>query len=150
MASGVLFLTWPATAGLIVARVVSGVSIGMLTATATAYLSELHATARPREGMGRTEIVSTAANLGGMGLGPLLAGLLAQYAGHPLVLPYLVAEALMLAGAAARRRRAARGWPACSLAPTSAWPSRSSAWAWRPCGSACRSPSSASRSPWRP
>ena len=101
MASGVLFLTWPATAGLIVARVVSGVSIGMLTATATAYLSELHANARPGGGTGRSEIVSTAANLGGIGLGPLLAGLLAQYAGHPLVLPYLVAEALMLAGAAA-------------------------------------------------
>jgi len=101
MASGVLFLTWPATAGLIVARVVSGISIGMLTAAATAYLSELHATARPHAGMGRSEIVSTAANLGGIGLGPLLAGLLAQYAGHPLVLPYLVAEGLMLAGAIA-------------------------------------------------
>jgi len=65
IASGVLFLAWPATAGLIVARVISGVSIGMLTATATAYLSELHA------------------------------------AGHALVTPYLVAEALMLAGALA-------------------------------------------------
>ncbi len=101
MASGVLFLVWPATAGLIVARVVSGVSIGMLTATATAYLSELHATARPDAGRNRSEIVATAANIGGIGLGPLLAGLLAQYAGHPLVTPYLVAEALMLAGAIA-------------------------------------------------
>lgn len=101
MLSGVLFLTWPATAGLIVARLVSGVSIGMLTATATAYLSELHATARPHTGHTRSEIVSTGANLGGIGLGPLLAGLLAQYAGHPLVLPYLVSEALMLAGAVA-------------------------------------------------
>jgi MFS family permease len=101
IASGVLFLLWPATAGLIVARVVSGVSIGMLTATATAYLSELHAAARPGTGRGRSEIVATAANLGGIGLGPLLAGLLAQYAGHALVLPFLVAEALMLAGAVA-------------------------------------------------
>jgi MFS family permease len=101
MLSGVLFLTWPATAGLIVARVVSGVSIGMLTATATAYLSELHAAARPDAGRTRSEIVATAANLGGLGLGPLLAGLLAQYAGHALVLPYLVSEALMLAGALA-------------------------------------------------
>jgi MFS family permease len=101
IASGVLFLVWPATAGLIVARVISGVSIGMLTATATAYLSELHATARPDAGRTRSEIVATAANLGGIGLGPLLAGLLAQYAGHALVLPYLVSEALMLAGAIA-------------------------------------------------
>jgi MFS family permease len=101
MLSGVLFLLWPATAGLIVARVVSGVSVGMLTATATAYLNELHAAARPQAGTTRSEIVATAANLGGIGLGPLLAGLLAQYAGHALVLPYLVSEALMLAGALA-------------------------------------------------
>jgi MFS family permease len=101
MLSGVLFLVWPATPGLIVARLVSGVSIGMLTATATAYLSELHAAARPGTGRARSEIVATAANLGGLGLGPLLAGLLAQYAGHALVLPYLVSEALMLVGAAA-------------------------------------------------
>jgi MFS family permease len=101
MASGILFLVWPATAGLIVARVISGVSIGMLTATATAYLSELHAAARPGTGRTRSEIVSTAANLGGIGLGPLIAGLLAQYAGHALVIPYLVSEALMLAGALA-------------------------------------------------
>jgi len=87
MFSGVLFLLWPATAGLIVARLVSGVSVGMLTATATAYLSELHAAARPGAGRSRSEIVATAANLGGIGLGPLLSGLLAQYFGHALVLP---------------------------------------------------------------
>jgi MFS family permease len=101
MVSGVLFLTWPATAGLIVARLISGASVGMLTATATAYLTELHAKARPHAGYTRSEIVSTAANLGGLGLGPLIAGLLAEYAGHALVTPYLVAEALMLAGALA-------------------------------------------------
>ncbi len=101
IASGVLFIVWPATAGLIVARVISGVSIGMLTATATAYLSELHAAARPDAGRNRSEIVATAANLGGIGLGPLLAGLLAQDAGHALVTPYLVAEALMVIGAIA-------------------------------------------------
>jgi MFS family permease len=101
MISGFMFLLWPATAGLIVARVVSGVSVGMLTATATAYLNELHAAARPEAGTTRSEVVATAANLGGIGLGPLLAGLLAQYAGHALVVPYLVSEVLMLAGALA-------------------------------------------------
>jgi MFS family permease len=101
MASGALFLAWPATSGLIAARFISGISIGMLTATATAYLSELHSIARPGSGHARSELVATAANLGGIGLGPLLAGLLAQYAGHALVIPYLVAEALMLAGAVA-------------------------------------------------
>ncbi|HSZ38863.1 MAG TPA: MFS transporter [Trebonia sp.] len=99
--AGVLFLFWPTTAGLIVARVVSGVSVGMLTATATAYLNELHAAARPGAATTRSEIVSTAANLGGLSLGPLIAGLLAQYAGHALVIPYLVSEVLMIAGAVA-------------------------------------------------
>jgi MFS family permease len=47
MASGLLFLLWPAVPGLIIGRIISGVSIGMLTATATAYLSELHAAAGP-------------------------------------------------------------------------------------------------------
>jgi len=101
MLSGIVFLAWPAVPGLIVGRVISGISIGMLTATATAYLSELHAAARPGEPGRRAEVVATAANLGGLGLGALLAGLLAQYAGHGLQLPFLVSEALMLGGALA-------------------------------------------------
>ena len=99
--SGVLFLTWTAVPGLIVARVVSGIGIGMLTATATAYLTELNSAARPGTGNTRSQVVSTAANLGGLGLGPLIAGLLAQYAGNPLVVPYLISEALMVLGAIA-------------------------------------------------
>jgi MFS family permease len=96
LVSGVLFLTWPSVPGLLVARFVSGISIGLLTATATAHLTELHqATGR---GGGRAGTVATAANLGGIGLGPLLAGLLAQYGPDPLHLSYYVSEALMLAG----------------------------------------------------
>ncbi len=101
MASGIVFLAWPAVPGLIAGRVISGVSIGMLTATATAYLSELHAAARPGQPGRRAEVAATAANLGGLGLGALLAGLLAQYAGHALQLPFLVSEALMAGGALA-------------------------------------------------
>jgi MFS family permease len=105
--SGVLFLTWPTVPGLLVARFVSGVSIGLLTATATAHLTELHRAGRgggsvasgsPGGSGGRANAVSTAANLGGIGLGPLLAGLLAQYAPDPLHLSYYVVEGLMLAG----------------------------------------------------
>ncbi len=101
MASGLVFLAWPAVPGLIIGRVISGVSIGMLTATATAYLSELHAAARPGQPAARAEMTAAAANLGGLGLGALLAGVAAQYASAPLRLPYLVAEVLMLAGAIA-------------------------------------------------
>jgi MFS family permease len=96
--AGILFLVWSQVPGLLIARFVSGVSIGLLTATATAHLAELHLTARPGASRVRADLVATAANLGGIGLGPLLAGLLAQYVTGPLRVPYLVFEALMLLG----------------------------------------------------
>jgi MFS family permease len=101
VAAGLLFLAWPAVPGLIIGRVISGISIGMLSATSTAYLSELHAAARPGAPRTRAERVAAAASLGGLGLGPLIAGVLAQYAGAPLQVPYFVFEALMLAGGVA-------------------------------------------------
>jgi len=48
LVSGVIFLTWTAVPALLIARVVSGVSIGLMTATATAYLSELDAAGHGR------------------------------------------------------------------------------------------------------
>jgi len=97
--AGALFILWPSLPGLLVARFVSGISVGLLTATATAHLTELHATARPHASRTRADVVATAANLGGIGLGPLIAGVLAQYAPHPLVVPYLVFLALLVIGA---------------------------------------------------
>jgi MFS family permease len=92
-----IFLVAPSLAGLLLARVVSGVSVGLTTATATAYLAELHAGSAAsdrRERRGR--VVATAANLGGIGFGPLVAGLLAQYAPQPLRLSYYVFGALLI------------------------------------------------------
>jgi MFS family permease len=88
--SAVVFILAPSLAGLIVARVISGVSVGLTTATATSYLAELHASARPEASQRRAQAVATGANLGGIGVGPLVAGLLAQFAPDPLVLPYVV------------------------------------------------------------
>jgi MFS family permease len=89
--SALIFIVAPSLPGLLVARVVSGVSVGLTTATATVYLSELHAR-RPAGAVSprRAQIVATAANLGGIGVGPLVAGLLAAFAPHPLYLPYFV------------------------------------------------------------
>jgi MFS family permease len=104
--SGLVFLAWPALPGLLLARLLTGLGVGAVAATATAQLAELNraavadrtgnAVVRPR-GQGvqappsrRAELVATAANLGGIGLGPLIAGLLAQYAPDPLRTPYLV------------------------------------------------------------
>jgi MFS family permease len=89
--SAAIFIVAPSLPGLLLARIVSGVSVGLTTATATAYLGELHAFGgeagrSPR----RAQVVATAANLGGIGIGPLIAGFLARYAPQPLRLPYLV------------------------------------------------------------
>ena len=101
MAAGLVFLAWPTITGLLAGRLVSGISAGLITATATAFLAELHSSSRPGAPSARAELVSTAANLGGLGFGALLAGFLAEYTAAPLWLPYLVAEGLMLAGAIA-------------------------------------------------
>jgi MFS family permease len=88
--SAAVFIADPSLAGLIVARIISGISVGLTTATATSYLAELHASARPAASQRRAEVVATASNLGGIGFGPLAAGMLAQFAPAPLRLPYLV------------------------------------------------------------
>ncbi|WP_204912828.1 MFS transporter [Microlunatus spumicola] len=88
-----LFLVWDDVAGLVVARFVSGLGIGILTATATAHLSELGAAARLTKG--RAAIVSTFANLGGIGLGPLVSGFIATGSSRPLVTPYVVFAVLL-------------------------------------------------------
>jgi MFS family permease len=95
VASALLFVIEPGLAGLIVARVISGLSIGLTTATATAYLAELHLQAHPDASRRRAQVLAIAVNLGGIGLGPLIAGLLAQFAPAPLVLPYVVVGLLL-------------------------------------------------------
>ncbi|MFE2641844.1 MFS transporter [Streptomyces nigra] len=71
---------------LFVGRVFSGFAAGLLSGAATAAVTDL---ARPDE-RARAAFAATAANMGGLGCGPLLAGVLAEYAPHPLRLPYLV------------------------------------------------------------
>ncbi|XVU27179.1 MFS transporter [Actinoplanes sp. CA-054009] len=96
IAAGVLFLAWPSLTGLIVARLLTGLGVGMLTATATAYLLELHTAHRPQASGTRFEVVSAAANLGGLGTGTLAAGFLAQFVASPLRTPYVVFLVLLV------------------------------------------------------
>lgn len=83
-ASSVAFLLADSFEVLIAARLLSGLSAGVFTGTATAAIVAL---AQDRE---RAVLVATAANMGGLGAGPVVAGLLAQYAHHPLQLTYVV------------------------------------------------------------
>jgi predicted MFS family arabinose efflux permease len=101
LAAAALFLAEPPLPALLLARLVTGLGVGMLTPTATAHLQELHHAARPGASPQRFAVVSTAANIGGLGVGPLIAGVLAQYLEAPLRLPYLVFGVLLLAGVGA-------------------------------------------------
>jgi MFS family permease len=94
--SALLFLTSTSLPVLVLARVINGLGVGMITATATAYLYDLHARHRPGASARRFEVVSTAANIGGLGVGALVAGLLAQYAPSPLSTPYVVLAVLLV------------------------------------------------------
>jgi MFS family permease len=85
-----VFLVWSDVPGLLIGRVIDGLSIGAVTATATTWLAELHAAHRPDADTRRAQSVATAANLGGIGFGPLVAGALAEWVGHPLIIPYVV------------------------------------------------------------
>jgi MFS family permease len=99
--AAIVFLVAPSLPGLIIARIISGVSIGLTTGTATAYLSELHLGAARAKSARRPQIVAVASNLGGIGFGPLGAGLLAQFLPAPLMVPYIVFGGVLLALAVA-------------------------------------------------
>ncbi|MCM0620047.1 MFS transporter [Nocardioides bruguierae] len=91
-----LFLLSPSLPVLLGARLVGGLGIGMLTATATAHLAELHRHARPDDSPRRAGVVATAANLGGLGLGPVVAGVLVAVLPAPLTTTYLVFAGLLV------------------------------------------------------
>jgi MFS family permease len=90
--STVMFILAPDVAALIAARIVSGLSAGLMTGTATAALTELI----PGSASRRASLVATAANMAGLGLGPLAAGLFAQYAPHPTTLVFEVYLAVLV------------------------------------------------------
>jgi MFS family permease len=77
--------------------VLSGLSAGIFTGTATATLADLAGPDRQR----RASVIAAVANIGGLGLGPLISGLLASYVGWPLRTSYLVHLVLLVLAAAA-------------------------------------------------
>ena len=95
--STALFLVADAVAVLFLARFLSGMAVAMNTATGTAALRELAPAGRER----RASVTASALNMGGLALGPLLAGLLAEYGSDPTRLVFGVYLALLVAAAAA-------------------------------------------------
>jgi MFS family permease len=90
--SAVAFLLAQGLPLLFVGRILSGLSAGIFTGTATATLVDL---ADERQAA-RATLVATAFNMGGLGLGPLLAGVLAQFAPLPLRLAFWIDLGLVL------------------------------------------------------
>lgn len=95
--STTLFLVADSVVVLLLARLVSGVAAGVVTATATAALHEIDETA---EGT-RSVRTATLANMGGLGLGAILAGVLAQSVGDPTHTVFWVYLTLLVLVAAA-------------------------------------------------
>ncbi|MCW2593281.1 MAG: arabinose efflux permease family protein [Mycobacterium sp.] len=97
VASAAVFLLADDVPLLLVGRLLSGFSAGIFTGTATAAVVE----AAPPERRDRAAVMATIANVGGLGLGPLLAGVLVQYAPHPLQLSFVVHIVLVILAIAA-------------------------------------------------
>jgi MFS family permease len=91
LASAIVFLIADSVPDLLIARVLSGVSAGLFTGTATAAVIE----AAPEHWRGRAAAVATVANIGGLGAGPVLSGLLVEFAPAPLHLSFVVHIAML-------------------------------------------------------
>lgn len=95
--SDLVFLSSPELVPLLIGRLLSGLSAGIFTGTATVAVIEQ----APPEWQKGATLTATATNVMGLGLGPLVAGVLAQYVAWPLHLPYalhIVLCALAMAG----------------------------------------------------
>jgi MFS family permease len=74
------------TAWLYAGRILGGLAVGIASGTGTAWLVELYGAER----RSAATVMATASNMTGIAIGPLIGGLLAQYAPDPLTLPFVV------------------------------------------------------------
>lgn len=93
--SAVVFIAADSLTMLLIGRVLSGLSAGIFVGTATVTLVEMV----PDKWRSQAPAIATAANIGGLGLGPLVAGLLVQYLPQPLHLTFAVDIALLVVAA---------------------------------------------------
>jgi predicted MFS family arabinose efflux permease len=116
-----LFLAASSIGLLIAARIVGGLAAGFATGTATAALAEL----QPRGDRVAAAVVASGSNMTGLGLGPLVAGLFAEYVAmptHSVFWAYLGACGLALAALAAIPETVRHPDMAISLRPRLAVP----------------------------
>jgi len=70
------------------------VAIGLAAGVAVPYLIELRQRADPEASPVAARNLGTAVTVGTLGIGPLVAGFLAQWVAHPLTVPYIIMIAL--------------------------------------------------------
>lgn len=92
VAGSICFALAHTLAWLFVARALQGIAVGSAIGTLTASLVELHPQQKRRSA---TVLASLAVATGGA-IGPLLAGVLAQYAPYPTSMPYVVHLVLLI------------------------------------------------------
>ena len=97
-AASVVFLVWTSLPGLLVARLLTGLALGASVATATAYIADLDAGPDGAPSR-RSGIVATIANIGGLAVGPLLAGALAQWVPGAVTLTFVALLVALIAAA---------------------------------------------------
>jgi MFS family permease len=97
IASTLAFAAANATPWLFVARALSGFSTGLAAGAATAWIAELYG----GRSTGAASRIAAAANFFGCAAGPLLGGVLAQFAPWPLHLPFYIYLVLLVAVAGA-------------------------------------------------
>lgn len=90
MLAAALLAAWKGLPVLIIGRLLTGVAAGLAAGTAITYLIELRLRAHPGESMVFARTVGTSISVGALGVGPLIAGCLAEWASWPLTLSYLV------------------------------------------------------------
>jgi MFS family permease len=116
---GIVFVFAQGTSWLFLGRIVTGFANSLAIGTLTAWLTELHTRCDKAFGA----MVATAANMAGLALGAIFAGLLAQFAPWPLRLPWLMYLGMLIAttvavlGLPETVSRRVRQWRELSLRP---------------------------------
>ena len=78
--SALTFLLAYGTPGLLIGRAINGFAAGLGAGALTAWIAELE----PRKDRARAAVVASAGNLGGLAVGGVMSGLLAEYVAAPL------------------------------------------------------------------
>jgi MFS family permease len=121
VAATTVLLAWTNLPALLAGRLLTGLSVGLAAGIATIYMVELRLRQDANASASRARTIGSSVNVGALGVGPLIAGGLAQWTSVPLTLPYAVflglgAVALVALArvpeTAAPRRPASAGDPA--------------------------------------